>query len=313
MVGVPHTLRDCTDSSMCQYDSYFPKIQCILQTCPNCGVEKLKEKLTQLNKSKMKDKHKHFLVKQWSTKSEIKYGERSSYLAWEHLQLSFDTILDLYLKHLSEMSEHTFFASSNYVQYKNSKRNITSGEVVMVQDFTQNYLCDLQNEPQALHWLHKQATIHPTVVYYRCHTDYCGLVTHEVVHVSNDLKPDTHLVEKFQSVMMDVLKEHKVEIHKIIKFSDQAPSQYKNNTSLDYLTKKQKPTMHCFFCVRHGKGPCDACTGHVKQAIKCLVKAGTSVVDTVEAFYETAKEHLTTQKAKPRKCVHFKQTFHFMN
>ena len=109
------------------------------------------------------------------------------------------------------------------------------------------------------------------------------------------------------------MKEYKVEIHKIIKFSDQAPSQYKNKTSFDYLTKVQKPTMHCFFGVRHGKGPCDACTGCVKQAVKCLIKSGTSTVDTAEAFYKAAKDHLTTEKSKPGKCVHFKQTFHFTN
>ena len=168
-------------------------------------------------------------------------------------------------------------------------------------------------EPQAIHWLHKQATVHPTVVYYRCPTDTCCLVTHEVVHVSNDFKHDAHLVEKFQAVTMEVLKEHNMEICKIIKFNNQALSQYKNKTSFDYLTKVQNPTMHCFFGVRHGKGPCDACTGHVKQAVKHRIKSGTSTVDTAEAFYEAAKEHLKTEKSKPGKCVHFKQTFHFMN
>ena len=37
----------------------------------------------------------------------------------------------------------------------------------------QNYLCNLQNEPQAIHWLHKQATLHPTVVHYKCPVDDC--------------------------------------------------------------------------------------------------------------------------------------------
>ena len=203
---------------------------------------------------------------------------------WKHLRLSFDDILHLYLKQLSEMSEHSFFASCNYVQYKNCKNVIKTGEVVMVQDFAQNYLCELQNEPQAIHWLHKQATIHPTVDYYRCPTNNCSLVTHEIVHVSNDIKHDAHLVGKFQAITMEVLKEHKVEVHKIIKFSDQAPSQYENKTSFDNLTKAQQPTMHCFFGVRHGKGPCDACRGCVKQAVKHLVKSGTSIVDTAETF-----------------------------
>ena len=140
------------------------------------------------------------------------------------------------------MSEHTFFASSNYVQYKNCKNLIESGEMVMVQDFSLNYLCELQNEPSAIHWLHKQTTIYPTVVYYRC-PDNCCLVTHEVVHVSNDLKHDAHLIKNFHATTMDVLKQHNV-------------PQYKNKTSFDYLIKTELPTMHYFYGVRHGKSPC---------------------------------------------------------
>ena len=194
------------------------------------------------------------------------------------------------------MSEHTFFASWNYVQYKKCKNLIESGEVVMVQDFAQNYLCELQNEPSAIHWLHKQTTLHPTIVYYRCPHTNCCLVTYKVVHVSNDLKHDAHLVDKFHTTTMDVLKQHNVPVHKIFKFSDRAPSQYKNKTSFDYLSKVELPTMHCFYGVQHGKGPCDACTGRVKQSIKQLVKSNTCIVDTPEAFFKVAKEHLTTEK-----------------
>ena len=75
----------------------------------------------------------------------------------------------------------------------------------MVQDFTQNYLCQLQNEPQAIHWLHKQATLHLTVAHYHCPVDDYCTVTHEIVHVSNDLKQDAHLVEKLNITTMQVL------------------------------------------------------------------------------------------------------------
>ena len=154
-----------------------------------------KKKITDQNKGKLRDSRKCFLVKQWATKSEMKDGERMSYLAWNHLKLSYSDILEEYIKQIGQMSEHAFFASWNYGQYKNSKSNIQHGEVVMVQDFAQNYLCNLQNEPQAIHWLHKQATLHPTVVHYKCPVDDCHTVTHEVVHISNDLKHDAHLVE----------------------------------------------------------------------------------------------------------------------
>ena len=59
--------------------------------------------------------------------------------------------------------------------------------------------------------------------------------------------------------------------------------------------------MHCFFGVRHGKGPCDACTGRVKQGITRLVKTTTEIV---------ARKQLATEKAEKGKCVHKKQTFH---
>ena len=243
----------------------------------------------------------------------MKDGERMSYLAWNHLRLSYSDILEEYIKQIAQMSEHAFFASWNYGQYKKSKSNIQHGEVVMVQDFAQNYLCNLQNEPQAIHWLHKQATLHPTVVHYKCPVDDCHTVTHEVVHISNDLKHDAHLVEKFHQATMKVLKDQNVEVCKIVKFTDHAPSQYKNKTSFAYLSKHAVLTMHCFYGIRHGKGPCDACTGLVKQAMVRLVKNRTCVADTPEVFFSAAKEHLTTEKANPGKCVHYRQTFHFTN
>ena len=69
------------------------------------------------------------------------------------------------------------------------------------------------------------------------------------------------------------------------------------------MTKTKLPTMHCFYGVRHAKGPCNACTGHVKIYIKHLVKSNTCIVNTLEAFYKAAKEHLLTQKSKPGKCL----------
>ena len=47
-----------------------------------------------------------------------------------------------------------------------------------------------------------------------------------------------------------------------------------------------------FFAVRHGKGPCDAYTGRVKQGITRLVKNETEVVNSAIAFYEAVLKHL---------------------
>ena len=94
------------------------------------------------------------------------------------------------------MAEHSFMASWNYWQYKLARRNIIEGDDIMVHDFTQNYLCTHQNEVQGLHCHHQQVTVMPTVAHYLCTQSKC-MATHEMVHISDELKHDAHLVKAF--------------------------------------------------------------------------------------------------------------------
>ena len=193
-------------------------------------------------------------MKQWENKTQIKKGERQTFMHWKHLRVNYEGLLDLYRSQLKDMGEHALYATWNYVQYKQCKVNLQPGEVVMVHDFAQNYLCQHQHEPHGLHWLLPQVTLHPTVVHYRCPVDNCHLVTHEIVHVSDNLKHDVHLIAKFHNVTLEVLHENKVPIHKLVQFMDHAPSQYKSKTSFNYMSRSQIPTMHCFLELGMAKG-----------------------------------------------------------
>ena len=122
-------------------------------------------------------------MKQWENKNEMRNGERQTYMHWKHLCLDYQGLSNLYIAQLSGMAEHSFYATWNYIQYKKCKGHLESGEVVMVHDFMQNYLCQHQHEPQGLYWILPQVILHPTVVHYRYLVDNCHLVTHEVVHV----------------------------------------------------------------------------------------------------------------------------------
>ena len=150
------------------------------------------------------------------------------------------------------VAEHTFMASWNYCQYKQARKNILIGDVILVHDFAQNYLCKHQKEVQGLHWRHKQVTVMPTVAHYRC-VKCQQLTTHEIVHVSEDLKHDAHLVKVFTARSLSVLKKNNVDIHKIIEVTDQAPSQYKNKTAFHNLCNSKIPIQKNFFEVKHGK------------------------------------------------------------
>ena len=209
---------------------------------------------------------------------------------------------------MSKMSEHTFMALWNYVQYKEAKKNILLGDVIFVHDFTLNYLYQHQNECQGLHWRHKQVTIIPTVAHYRC----CKceqLVTHEIVHLTDDMKYDEHIVKMFTEKSIKVLQNNDVNIHKIIEFMDQAPSQYKNKTAFNYLANSQIPTQKNYFAVRHGKSSCHACSGRVKQGVTRLVKNGQAVINSAETFYDTGVEHLEKPMETSDKCQHYMLTF----
>ena len=152
----------------------------------------------------------------------------------------------------------------------------------------------------------------PTVAHY--HYLKCEqLVTHEIVHITDDLKHDAHLVKLFTSKSIEVLKANNVDICKIIKFMDQVPSQYKNKTAFNYLANSKIPTQRNYFGTRHGKSSCDACTWRVKQGISRLMKSGQAVINDAKSFYDTCIQHLEKPFVQSDKCQHCILTFELRN
>ena len=86
------------------------------------------------------------MVKLWITKTVKKEGGTQSFLDWKFERCNYEELVDLLMQHLYNMSEHTFMASWNYCQYKQAKKNIEIGDVILVHDFAQNYLCKHQKD-----------------------------------------------------------------------------------------------------------------------------------------------------------------------
>ena len=110
---------------------------------------------------------------------------------------------------------------------------------------------------------------------------------------------------------MQVLKNRGIEIRKIIFFSDQAPAQYKNKMTFNYMCQSSYPTMINFFGTQHGKGLCDECAGHVKLKVASLVKSKRAVVRSPEIFYELCKKEIEKAPTQNGLCEQFIQTFEF--
>ena len=148
---------------------------------------------------------------------------------------------------------------------------------------------------------------------YRCPIDGCNcIVLHEIVHISNDLKHDAHLVKRFQATNLQILRKQGVDIRKIIEVTDQASSQYKNKSAFRYLCQEKIPTISKFSLeFRHGKGPCDACAGRIKGRIATLVKTEECIVNTPRSCFEACKEKFETQWPNKNECCHYMLTFHY--
>ena len=75
LCDVPHEIGDVIDRAMCAYMEYSPKLPCILHTCDNCGEDKYQERLLDLNRDKLTDERKQFMVKYGSQKQKEKKGK----------------------------------------------------------------------------------------------------------------------------------------------------------------------------------------------------------------------------------------------
>ena len=120
--GIPSDVGEAMDRSLCEYSGYFPKVSCILHTCKTCSTDVFKNAILCDNADKLKDERKRFLVKLWVTKTERKEGVAQSFLDWKFERCNYTGLIDLLMEHMSTMSEHTFMASWNYVQYKQAKK-----------------------------------------------------------------------------------------------------------------------------------------------------------------------------------------------
>ena len=151
-------------------------------------------------------------------------------------------------------------------------------------DFSQNLLLIIQEEVSAAHWDHKQATIHPTVVYY---IGVCGeLIKEEIIHITGDHNHDHNAVSEFKKKTIKHLKGKGVEITEIIEWTDHCSNKYKSRKAFFMLTILKIPTTQNFFGVKHGKGPSDQAGAHFKNFVMGVVKSKKAMLVSVKDLAE---------------------------
>ena len=143
-----------------------------------------------------------------------------------------EEFIDTLTEDLKKLLLHDFVASKQSRYFTEVKENLATGEMVLVQDFAENFAFVIQDAAQAFHWNNDQATLFPTVVYYRENNEvkhYC------LLGISDCLKHDSVSVYMFQEKIIEHLKEKFTCIEKIYYFSDGALQQFKNKKNFANL------------------------------------------------------------------------------
>ena len=161
--------------------------------------------------------------------------------------------------------EHRYNDAHTKEVYKQAINNLCPGQIIKVQDFSENYTCLVPDEVQLLHWSRKQVTLFPVVTFRKDIND--NLLEDQLVYVSNDKKHDCAFVKLVNAKICEYYKQQGVKINLDIEFNDDCASQFKSIKSFWLFAKRKVHTERIYFEFSHGKDPSDGLEGVVKTVL----------------------------------------------
>lgn len=204
-------------------------------------------------------------------------------------------LIQLFNSEMEKFKTHSFNVVHQYHQYKTCIKNLESNEIAIHIDFSENWVCKLNEEVQSMHFgsSKTQMTLHTGVFYLKDRekpVSFCSISPN-----------NSHNPEAIWAHLDPVLKYIKLnypEIDTIHFFSDGPTSQYRQKKNF-YLFSTNifeygfANATWSFFEASHGKGAADGIGGAVKNKLDFKVAHGTDIPDA-ETAYDVLKE---TEKA----------------
>ena len=229
-----------------------------------------------------------------------------SVMALEETTDSLDSFVLYVQEKLSSFAYHRFMASHMHQQYRNAVNNIKNSEIIVINDFAENYSMILPNEIQSCYWVNVQSTIYVSVV--TRHGQHSSpeepvLVDEHYIFLSNDLDHDAHFAEHCKNLLIRDLARRGHKLKRVLEFCDGAASQFKSSTAFAYLASGEIPTIRYFWETSHGKHKADGAGGVVKNAAKMAVVRKNALIRSALELYRFCDEHLKIENEERRTVV----------
>ena len=264
---LPENTSQFTELMVCDTDNK----KCMTQECILC-----KNKIDRFIPHASDDRSIHYY--QWQKSS-----------SYEKVQLT-GSASKVFAELKSQMRK---FLIHVYVKRKQAfmndlKAKVGGKKVVVQVDFSENASLGFQNEIQAVHWSHRQATL------FTCHAWITSDKRESIVLISDDLQHTKLSVNAYMSKVFTILKQKHPLIEEMHVLSDGASSQFKQRFLFSNLYRWEKDfdikLQWHFFATSHGKGVVDGLGGTVKRSVWRYVRSGKACASNPMEFYHVAKE-----------------------
>ena len=275
--NVPLYANDVVKHTVCSMDDEV----CIDRDCKECGPEKFKDQLMMEIEDSQSTKLSYY---QWM------YVDGK--ISKEEVNSDLTSALDDLTHQLQPFSRDVYNAWKQHSELKQLKNSLKPGEIIIHEDFSENYNLKHQGEVQTAYWATNSCTLFTAVVYYQADNE---LRHQSYTLVSDELTHDKNAVIAFNKVLLEDLKKQiPFTLTHVHYWSDGAASQFKNKFCFVNMLFHEHDfgcTMDwSFFETAHGKGAFDGVGGTVKRVVWLSVLRKRTVVSTAEKFAEIASQ-----------------------
>ena len=274
--GIPCDPVQVAELTVCD----LANTDCVDRKCLMCGVDDVN------GYAAATDTKTPVSYYQWTT--------RDGKTVKTHVESDLESAITELRVQLKRFARHLYDDRRQHAELRRLKETIKPGEVIIQEDFSENFAIKHQSEIMSAHWSSEGVTIFTVVVYFR-QTETSDLDHFSFSVVSDELIHDKKAVYANNSLILQELKMLLPwDITTVHYWSDGAASQFKNRYNFMNIAYHERD-FDCaadwsFFCTAHGKGPVDGVGGETKRVVWRAILQGKATVTSPREFYEVAKK-----------------------
>lgn len=268
-INFPGNHHELIQSLRCETDN----IDCMSVDCESCQAHfaTLQDTVSQ------QDRGKDITYKQWEKSDE---GQTVRPIHHSSVGEGLKKLENMYMK----VIHHCYIKKEQATFFQNLMTSVTSKNIVLQVDYSENYVIRHQDAVQADHWAGKPISIYTAVAWLPTTKMSFAMVSDYMAH-------DKYSTAVYNSDIISMIRPLVDSDVTIDIFSDGAAQHFKQKYTLSNITMTRGAKLNWhFFPTSHGKGAVDGVGGTVKRTVHRAIMANICEPANASDFAQCAKE-----------------------